>query len=192
MKCGFGCKPLDLSFANSMIPPLMQRMRSRWFVLGTHLGLWCVLYLAVSHLGGKTPEFRIGDTSVPPSPGPVPTARMDSLFSSAQWTVARKATNVTSPFFTTYFVPPPSPTPPAPTTRKVDVTYQGYYETGDEIKHVVVKVGESFIVASVGAPVSTNLFVANATLQNLLLTNQLAETNVLTLNAKKEIEVPIK
>ena len=45
-----------------MISPLMQAMRSRWFAIGMHVGLWCVLYLAVTHLGGKTPDYRIAET----------------------------------------------------------------------------------------------------------------------------------
>ncbi len=167
--------------------PLLQTIRSRWFAIGAHLCLWCVLYLAVTHLGGKTPDFRIADFSTAPSPGPVPIAKMESLFSSAQW--PNPATNTSNPFFTSYFVPI---TPPPATTRKVEVTYQGFYQAGDTFKHAVVKVGESFVVAVIGAPVTTNLFVAEATMQNLMLTNLAAQTNLLLLNAKKEIEVPIK
>ena len=48
------------------------------------------------------------------------------------------------------------------------------------------------MVTPVGAKVVTNWFVAEATLQSLTLTNLTAQTNVLTLNAKKEIEVPIQ
>ena len=35
-------------------------------------------------------------------------------------------------------------------------------------------------------------FAADATMQTLLLTNPAAGTNLLTLNAKKEVEVPIR
>lgn len=172
-----------------MISPLLQKFRSRWFAMAVHLGLWCVLYLAVAHLGGKTPDFHIADSSTAPSPGPVPVAKMESLFSPAQWLNPQAATNASNPFFTSFFVPV---TPPAPTTRKIEVTYQGFYEAGDNIRHTIVKVADTYVVASVGAPIATNLFIADATLQNLLLTNLAAQTNLLLLNAKKEIEVPIK
>jgi hypothetical protein len=175
-----------------MNSPLMQAMRSRWFAIGIHAGLWCVLYLAVIHLGGKTPDFRIAESSTAPSPGPVPVAKMDSLFTSAEWPISQGGTNTPNPFFTSYFVPAPSPTPPAPTTRKIEVTYQGFYTAGDDVKHAVVKVADSFVVASIGAPIVTNLFVADAGLQNLMLTNLTAQTNLLLLNTKKEIEIPIK
>lgn len=173
-----------------MIAPLIQAMRSRWFTLGVHLGLWFVFYLAVTHLGGKTPQFHVADVSGAPSPEPVPVAKIDSLFASAPWPHAD--TNDLNPFFTKYFIPIPSPKPPAPTTRKIEVTYQGFYQAGDDVKHAVVNVAGDFVVASIGAPIATNLFVADATLQNLLLTNLTAQTNLLLLNAKKEIEVPLK
>ena len=167
-------------------------MRSRWFAIGMHVGLWCVLYLAVTHLGGKTPDYRIAETSTVASPGPVPVASMESLFASTQWPNPQGGTNSLNPFTTSYFVPVPSPTPPAPTTRKIEVTYQGFYQAGDDMKHAVVKVADSFVVASIGASIATNLFVADASLQNLILTNLSAQTNLLLLNAKKEIEIPIK
>jgi hypothetical protein len=173
-----------------MVTPLMQTMRSRWFAIAVHLGLWCVFYLAVTHLGGKTPQFRVAESGTVPALNPVPVAKMDSLFGADQLPQAQ--TNMVNPFFTKFFVPAPSPQPPVPTTRKIEVTYQGFYEAGDDMKHAVVKVGGDFVVASIGAPIATNLFVADATLQNLMLTNLTAQTNLLLLNAKKEIEIPIK
>lgn len=171
---------------------LLQAIRSRWFNAGVHVGLWCILYLALTHMGGKTPQFRVTDSSTPPAPAPVPVETMDGLFAPTQWPNALLATNLASPFYTTYFVPIPKPTPPPPTTRKVEVTYQGYYEAGDTVKHIIVKVGDAFVAAVIGAPITTNLFVADASMQNLMLTNLSAETNLILLNAKKEIEIPIK
>ena len=48
------------------------------------------------------------------------------------------------------------------------------------------------MVARVGALVATNVYVANAGLGTVVLTNTTAQTNVLALNAKNEIEVPIR
>jgi hypothetical protein len=175
-----------------MISPFLQTVRSRWVATLVHLGLWGVLVLAISHMGGKTPEFRVIDSMTPPPPNPVPVANMQALFSAAQWPNPQALTNFSNPFFTTHFVPAPSPTPPPPTTRKVDVTYQGFYQAGDSIKHVIAKVGDLFVVAVIGAPLTTNLFVAEASLQSLLLTNHVAQTNLIPLNVKREIEVPIK
>ena len=52
-----------------------------------------------------------------------------------------------NPFFTRYFVPVPSPAT-RPTTRKIEVTYQGFYQTGDGPKHAIFKLAERFMVAS--------------------------------------------
>ncbi|HLH53784.1 MAG TPA: hypothetical protein VKY92_09230 [Verrucomicrobiae bacterium] len=175
-----------------MLSPLLTAVRSRWFSTAVHVGLWCVLYLALIHLGGKTPEFRVADSANPPPPGPVPVGNMEGLFSPAQWPSPSGMTNTHSAFYTTYFVPVPAPAPPPPTTRKVAVTYQGFYEAGDTVKHVIVKIDDSYVAAVIGGPVTTNLFVADASLQNLVLTNQSAQTNLILLNAKREIEVPIK
>ena len=167
-------------------------MRNRWFAIAVQVGLWFVLFLALTHLGGKAPDFRVADSSSPLAPGPVPVANMASLFSLTQWPNPQGLTNVPSPFWTTHFVPVASPAPPPPTTRKIEVTYQGFYEAGDTTKHVVVKVGDIYVAAVIGAPVTTNLFVADASLQNLMLTNHVSQTNLLLLNAKQEIEVPFK
>jgi hypothetical protein len=170
----------------------LQMVRSRWFATVVHAGLWCILYLAVTRLGGKTPDIRLADTTTPSPPNPVPAATMESLFSPGQWPNPQAVSNFTNPFFTTHFVPPPSPTPPPATTRKVEVTYQGFYEAGDTVKHIVTKVGDLFVVAVIGAPITTNLFIADASMQSLLLTNHVSQTNLVPLNAKRDIEVPLK
>jgi hypothetical protein len=157
-----------------------------------HLGLWAILYIALTRLGGTVPEIQLAEATTAPDPNPVPAAAMATLFSSSQWSSLNGVTNLVNPFFTTYFVPPPSPAPPPPTTVKVEVTYQGFYEAGDTVKHIVTKVGELFVVAVIGAPITTNLFIADASLQSLLLTNHVAQTNLVPLNSKREIEVPLK
>ena len=171
---------------------LAQILRSRWFAITVHLGLWAILYVAVTRIGGALPDIHLAETTTAPNPNPVPAQAMATLFSSGQWPSLKAGSNLANPFFTTYFVPPPSPTPPPPTTVKVEVTYQGFYEAGDTVKHIVTKVGELFVVAVIGAPITTNLFIADASLQSLLLTNHVAQTNLVPLNSKREIEVPLK
>lgn len=170
----------------------LNLLRSRWLTWGVHLGLWLLLYLAVTHSGGKTPELTETSASVTAPPPVIPVGRLDSLV-SGQWPVSLGHTRGLNPFLTSHFVPPPSPSPPpAPTTRKVDAVYQGFFQTGDDPQTAIVKVGDEFIVARVGTPVVTNQFVAAATMQTLILTNAAAQTNLLPLNAKRELEVPIK
>jgi hypothetical protein len=47
-------------------------------------------------------------------------------------------------------------------------------------------------VAPVGERALSNLFVASATLQEMVLTNNTGQTNLLPLNKKQPVEVPIK
>ena len=58
-------------------------------------------------------------------------------------------------------------------------------------KHIIVKLADAFLDTLVGAKITANLFAAEATMQSLTLTNPAAQTNLLLLNTKKEIEVPI-
>lgn len=173
-----------------MPPVLLQTLRSRWFALCVHAGLWVLLFLVLGKVGGHTPEFQDEIASSLPAQSPAPVAPLAALFSPASWGRALVDTNSLNPFLTRYFVPA-APPPPA-TTRKIEVTYQGFYETGDGPKNVVIKVGEGFVIARPGLTIATNLFVAQASMQTLTLTNLAAQTNLLLLNAKKELEVPVK
>jgi hypothetical protein len=167
-------------------------LRSRWFAWGVHASLWVLLYVVIMNAGGHAPPFHDSRAATFPAQSSAPIGRLDGLFATALWPKPSAGTNSANPFFTRYFVPAPSPAAPPPTTRKIEVTYQGFYETGDSPKNAVLKIGDAFVIARIGAPVATNLFVAQATMQSLTLTNLAAQTNLLLLNAKKEIEVPVK
>ena len=172
-----------------MHPMVKKTLRSRWFVAGLHASLWLLLYLALTHLGGKAPGFGDADAGATTPQSPAPVAGLERLFSSEIWPKALTDTNRLNPFSTPYFIPPAPP--PPPTTRKIEVTYQGFYQTGDDLKRAIFRLGEAYLVAPIGARIATNLFIAEATMQALTLTNLAAQTNILPLNAKKEIVVPI-
>src|ERR1035437_7052796 len=172
------------------MPPIVKKvLRNRWFTAGVHAGFWLLLYLAVVNLGGKVPDLRDAEGLSTPPHSPVPVAGLERLFSQGVWPKSLTDTNLLNPFVTRYFIPQ---APPPPTTRKIEVTYQGFYQTGDGPKNTIFKLGEAFMVAPIGARIATNLFIADATMQALTLTNLSAQTNILPLNAKKEIVVPIQ
>jgi hypothetical protein len=171
---------------------LLQVVRGRTFTVGTHVCLWALLGLVILKLGGKTPDFHDSDSFSTPPQTLAPIARLGSLFASSQWPNPLPATEGSSPFFTKYFVPVPSPVPPAPTTRKIEVTYQGYFEAEGNPRSAIVKVADLFVVVPVGSAVATNFYVSEATLQSLTLTNPTSQPTLLPLNAKKEIEVPVQ
>lgn len=171
----------------------LQLVRSRWFTVGVHAALWILLYLAVAQLGGKAPPYRdTGSLSSPPQTI-APVAKLEAVFVAASQLKPVTNTGPANPFLTRYFVPPPTPAPaPPPTTRKIEVTYQGFYQTTNGPKFAVLKVAEGLMAVRIGGLVATNVYLAQASLTNVILTNPAAQTNILPLNTKKEIEVPIR
>jgi hypothetical protein len=172
------------------MPPLLKKtLRSRWFVIGIHVGLWFLLYLAVTKLSGKAPDYHDADAATTPPQSPAPVAGLERLYSPGAWPGSLVETNQLNPFSTRYFVPP---APPPPTTRIIEVTYLGFYQTGAGPKQTIFKLGDAYVVAPIGARIATNLFIAEAMMQVLTLTNLTAQTNIVPLNAKKEITVPLQ
>ena len=180
---------------------LSETLRSRWFSTGLHVGLWLLLLLVVigGGIGGRTLQFReagFNPASVTP---PVPVAQLQRLFAPTNYPQIVVDSATLNLFTTAYFVPPPKPTPPPPpppppppTTWKLELTYQGYYGTGDGPRYALLLLGEKLVGIPVGGMVVTNLFVVDAALKTLTLTNTAVQTNVLTLNMKQAVEVPIQ
>ncbi len=172
---------------------IQQILRSRWFVLCLHAALWLLLYLAVVNLRGRAPVYRQGPVSPSTSESALPIQKLEPLFATGLTPQSIcKVTNAPNPFFTRYFVPPAPPAPPPPTTRKLEVTYQGFYQTADGPRHAVLNLAGGLVVVRVAGLVATNWYVADAALQSVVLTNTSAQTNTLSINTKKEIEVPIR
>jgi hypothetical protein len=168
---------------------LTQTIKSRWFVTVLHAGLWLLLGLAVLRLRGTSPLYLETASHTSPAQNPVPVARLERLFAPGSSPKLTGDTNSPSPFATRHFIPP---TPAPPTTRKVELSYQGFYQTGEESKHVFLQVDGALLVSQVGGRIANDLFVADAAMQTLTLTNAAAQTNVLALNTKKTVEVPVK
>lgn len=172
------------------MPPIVKNaLRSRWFAACAHVGLWILLALALANLGGRVPELRDADAVSTPLQDPVPVQALAGLFSPGAGPVPLNATNTLNPFFTKHFIPQAAP---PPTTRKIEVTYLGFYQTGNDSKRTLYLLGTAYEVAPVGARLATNLFIADVTMQAMTLTNLAAQTNILPLNVKKELEVPIQ
>ena len=170
---------------------VVQTLRSRRFAVCVHAGFWLLLYFGALRFGGKAPIFRDATAVSTPAQSPAPVAKLETLFSPGIWSRTVAATNLASPFFTRHFIPSPAPPPPAPTIRMVEITYLGFYQTDNGPKQVAVKLADQFVFKPIGANVTTNWFFAEASMNRLTLTNVGAQTNLLLLNAKKEIEVPI-
>jgi len=171
-----------------MKPVGLHTLRSRWFVIFVHLCLWVLLYLGAAGIGGKTPDFHESDSFSAPAQSPAPVARLDQLFAPDVWPKWPGDTNAPSAFLTRHFIPA---LPLPPTVQKFELTYQGFYQSGDNPKQTMIRFGDNFLVTPVGGRVISNLFVADATMQMLTLTNPAAKTNILPLNQKREVEIPL-
>jgi len=168
---------------------LVQTIKSRWFVTVLHAGLWLLLALVVLRLRGTTTHYLETASHTSPAQNPVPVARLEKLFAPGSWFKPPHETNSPSLFATRHFIPP---TPAPPTTRKVELSYQGFYQTGEDSRHVFLQVDGALVISLVGGRIANDLFIADAAFQTLTLTNAAAQTNVLTLNTKKSVEVPVK
>jgi len=66
------------------------------------------------------------------------------------------------------------------------VTYQGFYQTGDDLKRVIFKLGEAYLAAPIGARIATNLFICRGDDASTDIDEPEArQTNILPLNAEK-------
>ena len=171
---------------------LVDTLRSRWFAITIHFALWILLVLAILSFGGSLPDFHDSDSQSSAPQSPIPVAGLEQLSSPAAWPKAGGSTNSLNPFSTRHFIPAQTPAPPAPTTRKFEVTYQGFYQSEAGPRQIMVRLGTNFMVTPLGSRMLSNLFVADASMQFLTLTNPAAQTNVLPLNTTKEVEVPIQ
>lgn len=169
-----------------------QTIRSRWFAVAVHSLLWLIALLTALRLTTRMPQYRETKAHTMPPQLNVPAERLANMFSPSTASAHIAWSNGANPFHTRHFVPPPTPAPPPPpTTRKVEVTYQGFFLSSDRVKHAIVKVSTNFQFIRLGARVETNIYVAEATAAALTLTNHAAQTNLLPLNVKTQIEVPL-
>jgi len=171
---------------------LKESLRSCSFSACLHAGLWLLLLLALIGLGGRAPHFREAEADPSSVNTPVPVAKLEKLFTPTNWPKLVVDASGLSPFVTTYFIPTAPPPPPPPTTRKVDLTYQGFYRTTGGPTYTLMRLGDALVGIPIGGMVTTNLFVIEADTQTATLTNSAAQTNVLKLNTKQTLEVPLK
>ncbi len=161
--------------------------RDRWIAFALMIGLGALLVLAVRQLGVGLPEFPASTPHTPTSTAPVPVKPLANLFSADRVPRLGADTNL-SPFYTTYFLPPP---PRPPTTRKVDLTYLGFVQTAAGQKRAYVQVGTNLFIGPATSNVVADLAIAEIGLRTLVLTNRASATNVLEFKTAKQVEVPV-
>lgn len=112
---------------------------------------------------------------------------LPALFSAAALTNAVGVSTAQVPFVTTYFQPPPPPPPRK--TRKVKLTYNGFFETATGQKRAYVLVNDALAVLPPGAPVVADLMISNI-LRTELTLQQATQTVTIPFRGSKEMEVP--
>jgi hypothetical protein len=149
-----------------------------------------VIVVAVSaDLGHEVGAYpRVAVARQPGSNVREPMRWLDAMFSLDTLGQLAPLTNRITPFHTTYFQPPPAK---PVTTRKVELTYRGFYETAQGQKRAFVRVDDQVLVASVGAKLLGDLVVTDIALRTLVLTNGQAQSNRLEFNAGKLMEIPV-
>lgn len=103
-------------------------------------------------------------------------------------------TNAGNPFFTLAIrpAPPPQPPPPPPATKKVDVTYRGYFQTSAGLRRALVQVADKQVLAGLGEPVVADFTVLAIELRSLALTNKSGGSVSLVFRTNQSLEIPAK
>lgn len=146
--------------------------------------------LVVRDLGGALPALprftpAAGGASLGPADG-----RLPELFSAEALARLTPATNLPPPFVTGFFQPPPPP--PARKTRKVKLTYQGFFETAGGEKRAFVEVDGAATLAALGGPVVSDLMISNIQRLELTLRRVVTQEVVIPFRASAVVEVPVE
>lgn len=156
--------------------------------------LGVLLLLGAGQLGGNLPRFpypKSGATNALEAIHFPSIDKIESLLQSGAWPRLQTGASAVNPFFTTHFLPPPPPPPPKPpATRKVEVMFQGFFETAEGRKHAFIKVGENLQFGPEGMQIVADLAIKEIGLRTLTLTNRAAQATVLEFNQKQTLEVP--
>ena len=105
---------------------------------------------------------------------------------------ARAVTPSTNAFYTTAFLPPAPPANPKPPTSKtVEVVYQGVFESSSGTREALVRVTETTTYLRLGSTLASDWAVASISLRELVVTNRSHRTVTLPFSRKTSLEVPI-
>ncbi|MBL9137021.1 MAG: hypothetical protein JNK85_14210 [Verrucomicrobiales bacterium] len=163
-----------------------------WLMIPAIVVLALLLALSLSqltHRGAVPPDSR----PIGPLPTPHPAAEQTRQFfawpGSVDW---RPMTNSGNPFFTLAIqpAPPPKPPPPPPKTRKVDVTYRGFFETAAGIRRAVIQVADKQILCGAGEKFLADYVAVDIGLRQLSSTNTAGVALKLDFAKTASVEIP--
>jgi hypothetical protein len=162
--------------------------RSLLMAAGIFAAVLLILVLLVKDFKDALPGLpRFEPSTAATFPGPT-NSRLPELFAPATLAATFQATNLPPPFFTTFFQPPPPP--PKRLTRKVNLTYNGFFETAGGQKRAYITVGEKLELLSLGVPVVADVMISNIVRTELTLYQAGTQAVVIPFRSSKEVEVP--
>lgn len=164
----------------------------QWSMVPVAVVLVLLLGLAVARLRHGTvddPSFRAAAAIPALHPGADQVRRWMGWPGEMTW---RPLTHTANPFFTMAIRPaaPPPAAPPPAATKKVDITYRGYFQTSAQIRRAVVQVGEQQVLGFLGDVVVADYAVAAIELRQLILTNVAGQTVPFEFSRTQPLEIP--
>jgi len=169
-------------------------MALNWAMVPTAVALLALLILTLMGWPRTPPDSvltRPGSETVALHPGSQQARQFLGWASSASW---RPLTNGSNPFFTLAIQLPPPPAPPAPppATRKVEVTYRGYFETSARVRRAVIQVADKEMIVGKGEKFLADFAVTAVELGRLRATNAAGAAIELPFGKVHPLEVPAK
>lgn len=165
-----------------------------WVMVPTAIALIVLLALSLLRLrrdGVDLQQYRPTGPREAPSTAAHQTRQFFGWPSTVHWL---PLTNASNPFFTLAIQPPPPPKPPAPppSTRKIDVTYRGFFETSAGVRRAVVQVADQQVLAGRGDKVVGDYLAGEIELRHLNLTNAAGQSVRFEFAKTQPLEVPAK
>ena len=98
----------------------------------------------------------------------------------------------TNAFYTTQFLPPtPPPKPKPPTSKQVEVLFQGVFESSTGAIEALLKLPDGPVYLKNGAVILSDWTVESISLKQLVATNRARQTNVFLFSQKGLLEIPV-
>lgn len=96
-----------------------------------------------------------------------------------------------SPFFTQYYKAPPQPPPPKkPQTKKLKITFQGFYTPSSEDQKAFIMINDQFKSVSVGEVVIANLYLLSLEKNKIEIGAQKGTPKSIAFRQTTTIEIP--
>jgi hypothetical protein len=146
-------------------------------------------YQIVRNLGGRTPAPPNVSFFAPIGAKVDRGHQMEQLFSTALYGDFKPARNMSNPFYSIPFVAPPPPDPP--TTRQVNLLYQGYFVSSQGEKKAYVLVDSQLVIGGMGSKVVAQYFMSGISPSALVLKDGAGKELKVNFNAKTQVVVPI-